>query len=75
MSTLNMLPTFPTYRQWRVLVFAGGCKERGPRLLDDKCKITQTQRCGRFWVVQVIYLDSHDGRTTSRNKKKKAEGL
>jgi hypothetical protein len=42
METLNMLPTFPTYRKWRVLVFAGGCKERRPRLLDDKSEITQT---------------------------------
>jgi hypothetical protein len=75
MERLNMLPTFPIYRKWRVLVFAGGCKERRPRLLDDKNKITQTQRCGRFLVVQEIYLDSHDGRTTRRNIKKKAEGL
>jgi hypothetical protein len=55
-------------------VFAGGYKERGPRFLDDKSKITQTQRYERFWVVQEIYLDSHDGRTTKKNKKK-AEGL
>jgi hypothetical protein len=74
MKILNMLPTFPTYRKCRVLVFAGGCKERRPRLLDDKSKIPQTQRCGRFWVVQEIYLDSHDGRIT-RSNKKKAEGL
>jgi hypothetical protein len=55
-------------------VFACGCKEGRLRLFDDKSKITQTERCGRFRVIEEIYLDSHDG-STSRNNKKKGEGL
>jgi hypothetical protein len=51
-------------------VFACGCKEGRPRLLDDKSKITQTQRWRRFRVVGEIYLDSHYGSTSNNNNKK-----